>query len=100
LREECRLRVFKNGVLRRIFRPQGDEVTGEWKILYKKELYALYSSPNTTGVIKSRLLRWAGNAATMRTRKGAYKELVGKPEGRRLLGRSRHSWENNIKIYL
>ena len=100
MREECGLRVFKNGVLRRIFRPQGDEVTVEWKILYKKELYVLYSLPNTTGVIKSRLLRWAGNAASMRKRKGAYRVLVEKPEGRRLLGRSRHRWENNIKICL
>jgi hypothetical protein len=65
LREECRLRVFENGVLRRIFGLQRDEVTGEWRRLHNKELYALYSSPNIIRVMKSRRLRWAGHVARM-----------------------------------
>jgi hypothetical protein len=65
LREECWLRVFENKVLRRIFGPKRDEVTGEWRRLHNKELYALYSSPNIIGVIKSRRLRWAGHVARM-----------------------------------
>jgi hypothetical protein len=83
LREECRLRVFESKVLRRIFGPKRDEVTGEWRRLHNKELYALYSSPNIIRVIKSRGLRWAGYVARMGERRGAYRALVGKPEGRR-----------------
>jgi hypothetical protein len=82
LREECRLRVFENRVLRRIFGPTRDEVTGEWRRLHNKELYALYSSPNIIQVIKSRRLRWAGHVAHMGERRGAYRALVGKREGR------------------
>jgi hypothetical protein len=89
LREECRLRVFENKVLRRIFGPKRDEVTREWRRLHNKELYALYSSPNIIRVIKSRRLRWAGHVARMGERRGAYRGLVGKPEGRRPLGRPR-----------
>jgi hypothetical protein len=66
LREECRLRVFENRVLRRIFGSKRDEVTGEWRRLHNKELHALYSSPNIIRVIKSRRLRWAGHVARMR----------------------------------
>jgi hypothetical protein len=98
LREECRLRVFKNKVLRRIFGPKRDEVTGEWRRLHNKELYALYSSPNIIRVIKSRRLRWAAHVARMGDRRGAYRALVGKPEGRRPLERPRHRWEDNIKM--
>jgi hypothetical protein len=65
LRKECRLRVFENKVLRRIFGPKRDEVTGEWRRLHNKKLYALYSSPNIIRVIKSRRLRWAGHVARM-----------------------------------
>jgi hypothetical protein len=65
LREECRLRVFENKVLRRIFGPKRDEVTGEWRRLHNEELYALYSSPNIIRVIKSRKLSWAGHVARM-----------------------------------
>jgi hypothetical protein len=97
-REECRLRVFENKVLRRIFGPKKDEVLGEWKRLHNKELYALYSSPNIR-VIKSRRLRWAGHVARME-RRGAYRDLVEKPEGRRPLGRPRRRWEDNIKMDL
>jgi hypothetical protein len=85
--EECRLRVFENRVLRRIFGPKRDEVTLEWRRLHNKELYALYSSPNIIRVIKSRRLRWAGHVARMGERRGIYRALVGKPEGRRPLGR-------------
>jgi hypothetical protein len=100
LREECRLRVFENKVLRRIFGPKRDEVTGEWRRLHSKEIYALYSSPNIIQVIKSRRLRWAGHVARMGERRGAYRALVGKPEGRRPLGRPRCRWEDNIKMDL
>jgi hypothetical protein len=89
LREECRLRVFENRVLRRIFAPNRDEVTGEWRRLHNKELYALYSSPNIIRVNKSRKLTLAGHVARMGERRGAYRALVGKPEGRRPLGRPR-----------
>jgi hypothetical protein len=89
LREECRLRVFENRVLRRIFGPKRDEVTEEWRRLHNKELYALYSSPNIIRMIKSRILRWAGHVARMGERRGAYRDLVGKPEGRTPLGRPR-----------
>jgi hypothetical protein len=84
--EECRLRVFENRVLRRIFGPKRDEVTGEWRRLHNKELYALYSSSNIMQVIKSRRLRWAGHVARMGERRGAYRVLVGKSEERRPLG--------------
>jgi hypothetical protein len=97
LREECRLRVFENRVLRRIFGPQRDEVIGEWRRLHNKELYALYSSSDIIRVIKSRRLRWAGHVVRIR-RRGTYRDLVGKSEGRRPLGRPRRRWEDNIKI--
>jgi hypothetical protein len=87
-------------VLRRIFGPKRDEVTGEWRRLHSKELYTLYSSPNFIWVIKSRRLRWAGHVARMEVRRGAYRALVGKPEGRRPLGRPRRRWEDNIKMDL
>jgi hypothetical protein len=100
LKEECRLRVFENRVLRRIFGPKRDEVTGEWRRLHNKELYALYSSPNIIQVIKSKRLRWARHVACMGERRGAYRALVGKPEGRRQLERPRRRWEDNIKMDL
>jgi hypothetical protein len=100
LRAECRLRVFENRVLRRIFGPKRDEVTGDWRRLHNKELYALYSSPNIIRVIKSRRLRWAGHVARMEERRGAYRASVGKPEGRRPLERPRRRWEDNIKMDL
>jgi hypothetical protein len=87
-------------VLRRTFGPKRDEVTGEWRRLHNKELYALYSSPNIIRVITSRGLRWAGHVARMGERRGAYRALVGKPEERRPLGRSRRRWEDNIKMDL
>jgi len=100
LREERRLRVFENRVLRRIFGPKRDEVTGEWRKLHKEELNNLYSSPNILRVIKSRRMRWAGHVAHMGEGRGVYRVLVGKPEGRRPLGRPRLRWEDNIRMNL
>jgi hypothetical protein len=98
LREESRLRVFENRVLRRILRPKRDEVIREWKILRNKELYALYSSPYIIRVIKSRRLRWAEYVARVEERRDAYRVLMGKPEGRKPLERPWHRWEDNIKM--
>jgi hypothetical protein len=92
LREERKLRVFENMVLRRIFGPRRDEVTGEWRRLHNEELNDLYSSPNIVRVIKSRIMRWAGHVARMGEERGVYMVLVGKPERRRSLGRSRCRW--------
>jgi hypothetical protein len=100
LREECRLRVFENKVLRRIFGPERDEVTGEWRRLHNKEHHALYSSPDIIRAMKSRTLRLARHAARMWERTGACRVLVGKPGRRRPLGRQRRRWEYNIKMDL
>jgi hypothetical protein len=100
LREERRLRVFENRVLRRIIRPKRDEVTGEWSKLHNEELKDLSSSTNILRVIKSRRMRWAGHVAFMGERRGVCRVLVGKPEGKRPLGRPRHRWEENIKLDL
>ena len=94
-REEQRLRVFENRVLRRIFGPKRDGVTGEWRKLHNEELNDLYSSPNIVRVIKSRRMRWAGHVARMGEGRGVQKFLVGKPEGKRPLGRPRRRWEDN-----
>jgi len=99
LREECRLRVFEHRVLRVIFGLRRDEVTGEWRKLHNEELNDLYCSPNIVRVIKSRIKRWA-HVAHMEERRGIYRVLVGKPEGKRPLGRPRHRWEDNIKMDL
>jgi hypothetical protein len=87
-------------VLRRIFGPKRDEVTGEWRSLHNEELYALYSSPIIIRVIKSRRRIWAGYVARIGVRRGAYRALVGKSEGRRPLRRPRRRWEDNIKMGL
>jgi hypothetical protein len=92
--------VFENRVLKRIFGPKRDEVIAEWRRLHNEELNDLYSSPNIIRVIKSRRMRWAGYVAHMGVRRGAYRILVGRPEGRRPLGRPRRRWEDNIKMYL
>jgi hypothetical protein len=81
--------VFENRALRRIFGPKRDEVTGEWKRLHNEELNDLYSSPNIIRVIKSRRMRWAEHVARMGEGRSAYRILVGRPEGRRPLGRPR-----------
>jgi hypothetical protein len=98
--EEHGLRVFENRVLRRIFGPKRDEVTGDWRKLHNEELCKLYSSPNIIRMIKSRRMRWAGHVARMGTKRNAYRILVGKPEGKRPLGRPRRRWVDNIKIDL
>jgi hypothetical protein len=100
LREERRLRVFEKRVLRRIFGSNRDEVTVEWRKLHNEELNDLYSSPSIVWMIKSRRMRWVGHVASMRDRRGVYRVLVGKPEGKRPLGRPRLRWEDNIKMYL
>jgi hypothetical protein len=99
LREEQRLRVFENGVLRRIFGPKR-EADGSWKKLHNDELHNQYSSPNIVRVIKSRRMRWAGHVARMGEGRGVYRVLIGRPEGKRPLGRPRCLWEDNIKIDL
>jgi hypothetical protein len=93
LREKRRLRV-----LRRIFGPKRDEVTGEWRKLRNEEPNNLYSSLNILRVIKSRRMRWVGHVARMGEARGVYRVLVGKPEGWRPLGRPRHRWEDNIRM--
>jgi hypothetical protein len=92
--------VFENRVLRRIFGAKRDEATGEWRRLHNEELNVLYSSPIIIRVIKSRRMRWAGHVARMGEKRDAYRILVGRPEGRRPLGRPRHRWDDNIKIDL
>ena len=99
LREERRLRMFEKRALRRIFGPERDEVTGEWRKLNNEELKDLFS-PNIFRVIKSRRIRWAGHVARIGEKRGVYRVLVGKSEGKRPLGRSRHRWEDNIKMDL
>jgi len=100
LREEHRLRVFENRALRRIFGPKRDEVTGEWRKLHNEELNDLYSSPIIIPVIKSRRIRWVGHVLCMGESRGVYGVLVGKPQGKKPLGRPRHRWEVNIKMDL
>ena len=97
MREERRLRVFENRVLRRIFWPKRDELSREWRKVHNEELNHLYS-PNIFRVIKSRRMRWVGHVARMDERRGLYRVLVEKPEGKRPLGRSRPRWEGNIKM--
>jgi hypothetical protein len=100
LREEHRLRVFENRVLRRTFGPNRDEVTGGWRKLHNEELHGLYSSPSIVRVIKARRMRWVRHVARMGEVRGAYKILVGRPEGRSPLGRPRRRWEDDIKMDL
>jgi hypothetical protein len=85
-------------VLRRIFEPKRDEVTGGWRKLHNEELHDLYYSPSIIRVFKSRRMRWAGNGARMGEKGNAYRILVGKPDGKRTLGRPRRRWVDNIKI--
>jgi hypothetical protein len=99
LREEHRLRVFENRVWRRIFGPKREE-DGSWRKLHNDELHSPYSSPNIVRVIKSRKMRWVGHVSRMGERRGVYGVLVGRPEGKRPLGRPRRRWEDNIKLDL
>jgi len=92
--------VFVNRALRRIFGLKTDEMTGEWGKLHNEELNDLYCSPINVWVIKSRRMTWTGHVVRMGEGRGVYRVLVGKPEGRRPLGRPRHRWEDNIKLDL
>ena len=95
-----RLRVIENRVLRRIFGPKRDEITGEWRKLHNEELNKLYSSPSIVRVKKLRRMRWVGHVARVGERRGVYRTLVGKPEGKRTFGKPRRKWEDNIKMDL
>jgi hypothetical protein len=100
LREGRKLRVFENRVLKRIFGPRRDEVTGEWRRLHNEELNDLYTSPNIVRVIKSRRMRWAGHVARMGEERVVYRVLMGKPEGKRPLGKPMRRWVDNIRMDL
>ena len=96
LRGERKQRVSENKVLRRIFGPRRDEVTGDWRRLHNDELNDLYWSPNIPWVIKWRRMRWAGHVARMGEEREVYRVLVGKPEGKRPLGRPRRRWVDEM----
>jgi hypothetical protein len=99
VREEHKLRAFENKVLR-IFGTKRDGVTGGWRKLHNEELHNFYSSPSIIRIIKSRIMRWAGHVARMGEERNVYRLLVGKPQGRRPLGRTRQRWIDNIKMDL
>jgi hypothetical protein len=92
--------VFENTVLRGIFGPKSDEVTGEWRKLHNEELHNLYSSSNIIRQVNSRRMRWAGHVAHMGEERKLYKVLVGKPEGKSPFGRPRCRWEDGIGMDL
>ena len=92
--------MFENRVLRRLFGLKRDEVTGEWRKLHNEELSDLYSLPNIVRVVKSKRMRWAGHVARMGEGRVVHRVLVGKPEGKRPLGRPRRRLEDNIKMDL
>jgi hypothetical protein len=92
--------MFENRVLRRLFGPKRDEMTGEWRKLHNEELRELYSSPSIIRIIKAKRVRWAGHVAQMGENINAYRLLVGKPEGRKPLGRPRRRWLDNIRMVL
>jgi hypothetical protein len=100
LKEERRLRVSENRVLRRIFGPKRDEATGECRELHTEKFHDLKSLPNIVRVIKSRRMRWAGHVARIEESRSVYRVLVGKPERKRPIGRRRRRWEDNIKMDL
>jgi hypothetical protein len=97
--EEHRLKVFENRVLRTIFGPKREE-NGSWRKLHNDELHILYSSPNIVRVIKPRRMRWVGHVARKREGRGVYRVLVGRPEGKRPLGRPRRRWDDNRELDL
>jgi hypothetical protein len=94
------MNVPENRVLRRIFGSKRDDVTGRWRKLHNEELHSSYSSPSVIRMIKSRRMRWTGHVARMGEKRNAYRILVGKPEGKRPLGRPRRRWVDNIKMDL
>jgi hypothetical protein len=100
LRDEHRLRMFQNRVLRRIYGPKSDEVMGEWRTMHNGELHNLYLSPDIIRQIKSRRMRCVGHVAHMREGRNVYRVLMGKPERKRPLGRPRYRWEDGLKMDL
>jgi hypothetical protein len=100
VREEHRLKVFENRVLRRVFRLKRDEVTGGWIKLHNEELHALYPSQNLKLMIKSKRMRWMGHVELMVEKGNMHRISVGKPKGKRPLGRPRCRWVDNIKMDL
>ena len=94
------MKVFENRVLRRIFGPKRDEITGEWRKLHNEELHDLHFSPTFVRVIKSRRMRWVIHVARMGERGGVYRIVVGKPERKRTLRRPSRRWEDNIRMDL
>jgi hypothetical protein len=92
--------VFEKRVLRRIFGPKRDEVTGGWRKLHNEDLHNLYSSPSIIRMIKSRRMRREGHVARTGERKNAHGILVGKSEGKRPVGKQRCRWVDNIKLDL
>jgi hypothetical protein len=90
--------ALENRVLRRVFGPKRDEVTGEWRKLHNEKLNDLYSLPNIVRVVKLRRMRWAGHVVRMGEDRGVHRVLVEKPEGKKPLGRPRGRWEDNIKM--
>jgi hypothetical protein len=99
LREGHRLRVFENRVLRRIFGSKREEVAGGWRRLHNEELHCMYTSPNIIRVIISKRMRRAG-ASHFGEMRNAYNILVGKPEGKRQIGKPKHRWEDNVRMDL
>ena len=100
LREERRLRVFNNRVLKRILRPERDKVTGELRKLHNEEVNDLYPTPKIFRLMKARRMIWVGHLALMGQGTAVYRILLGKPEGKRPPGRTRCRWEDNIKMDL
>jgi hypothetical protein len=100
VREEHKLRVFENRVLRRIFGPKRNRVTGGWRKLHNEELHNLYTSPGIIRIIKSRRMTWAGHVVRMGEKRNVYRLLIRKPEGKRPLGKPRRRWIDNIKMGL
>jgi hypothetical protein len=94
------IKSCSNRVLRKVFGPKRDEVTGEWRKLHNEELNDLYSLPNIVRVVKSRRMIWAGHVSRMGEERGVHRVLVGKPGGKRPLGRARCRWEDNVKMDL
>jgi hypothetical protein len=100
LREKCRLRVFENRVLKKVFGPKRDEVTGECRKLHNEELNDLYTLPNIVWLVKSRRMRWTRHVARMGKDRGVHRMFMGKPEEKSPLGRQKGRWKDNIKIDL
>jgi hypothetical protein len=98
VRKGHKLRVFQNRALRRIFRPKRDEVTGGWRKLHDEELHDLYSTPSIIRIMKSRRMRWTGHVARMRKKRNVYRLLVGKPEGKRPVGKPNLRWTDNTEM--